>query len=485
MAGRKDRRPVLGPGDYFCPIHIDDAQVEMTMDLHHKKVLVVGLGKTGEALVYFLLGRGAKVKISEKKSSQEIGDQIRYWKSKGVDVETGGHTLASFLDADLIVPSPGVPPLEESATARKKGVPILSEIELAFRFLKGRIVGITGTNGKSTTATLLHKIMKEAGLPAYLAGNIGTPLISFVDSSREDHIYVTEISSFQLEYIERLRVPVSIFLNISRNHLDWHHTFDSYFRTKKRLVTAQQEGDVAILNRDDPAVWGLKAKGSFEVSGFSRKRKVRRGSFLDNGWIILRDDAEERLLPVSEIGLPGAHNQENVMAAAAAARLFRIPLPGMRASIKNFQGLEHRLEKVLTLGGVEFVNDSKATTVDATLKALESFDRKIVLILGGRDKGADFALLRKPVKAKVKKVILVGEAQEKIRKALLGTVPIEAARSIEEAAALGFASASPGEVVLLAPACTSWDMFKNFEERGEVFKREVRGLAKSLGQGKA
>ena len=457
----------------------------MTMDLRHKKVLVVGLGKTGEALAHFLLGRGANVKISEKKSSQELGDRIRYWQGKGVDVETGGHTLASFLTADLIVPSPGVPPLEESAAARKKGVPILSEIELAFRFLKGRIVGITGTNGKSTTATLLHKIMKEAGLPAHLAGNIGQPLISFVDASRDDHIYVTEISSFQLEYIETFRVPVSVFLNISRNHLDWHHTFDGYFRTKKRLVTAQREGDVAILNRDDPAVWGLKDDGSFEVHGFSRRRKVRRGAFLEDGWIALRDEAEERLMPVSEISLRGAHNQENVMAAAAAARLFRVPVPGMRASIKSFQGLEHRLEKVLTLRGVDFVNDSKATTVDATLKALESFDRKIVLILGGRDKGADFALLRKPVKAKVKKVILVGEAAEKIRKALRGTVPMDAAPSIKEAAALGFASASPGEVVLLAPACTSWDMFKNFEERGEIFKREVRGLAESVGQGKA
>ena len=457
----------------------------MTMDLRHKKVLVVGLGKTGEALAHFLLGRGAQVKISEKKSSQELGDQIRIWREKGVDIESGGHTLASFLAADIIIPSPGVPPLEESAAALKKGIPVLSEIELAFRFLKGRIIGITGTNGKSTTATLLHKIMIEAGLPAYLAGNIGTPLISFVDGSREDDIYVTEISSFQLEYVEKLRVPVSLFLNLSRNHLDWHHTFDGYFGTKKRLVTAQRKGDVAILNRDDPAVWGLKDEGSFEVHGFSRKRKVRRGSFLDNGWIVLRDDTEERLMSVSEISLPGGHNQENVMAAAAAARLFRIPLPGMRASIKSFQGLEHRLEKVMTLRGVDFVNDSKATTVDATLRALDSFGRKIVLILGGRDKGADFTLLRKPVKAKVKKVILLGEAREKIRKALSGTVPMDAAPSIKEAVALGFASASAGEVVLLAPACTSWDMFKNFEERGEVFKREVRSLAQSLEQGKA
>ncbi len=455
------------------------------MDLRDKKVLVVGLGRTGEALARFLFERGARVKISEKKPSREFEDRILEWKRKGVDLEAGGHTLTSFLDADLIVPSPGVPPLEELASARKKGIPIVSEIELAFRFLKGRIVGVTGTNGKSTTVTLLHKILNEAGLPAFLAGNIGTPLISFVDRSREDHIYVTEISSFQLEYIEQFRVPVSVFLNISRNHLDWHGTFGRYVQSKKRLLSGQRKGDTAILNRDDPAVWKLKDEGPFEARAFSRRRQVRRGAFIQDDWIVLRDEYEEKLMPVSEINLPGGHNQENVMAAAAAARLFLVPRPVLRASIMGFQGLEHRLEKVLTLRGVDFVNDSKATTVDATLKALESFDRKIVLILGGRDKGADFRQLRKPVTAKVKKAILVGEAAEKIKKALLGAVTLDTARSIKEATELAFASASPGEIVLLAPACTSWDMFENFEERGNVFKREVRALAESLGQEKA
>jgi UDP-N-acetylmuramoylalanine--D-glutamate ligase len=453
------------------------------MDLRDKKVLVVGLGKTGESVARFLLERAAKVKISEKKTALELGDRVRLWTERGVEVESGGHQPSSFLGADLIVPSPGVPPLVELGAARKKGVPVLSEIELAFRFLKGRIVGVTGTNGKSTTVTLLHKILKEAGLPAFLAGNIGRPLISFVDTDRQEHIYITEISSFQLEYIEMLRVPVSVFLNISQNHLDWHHTFENYYQTKKRLVTAQGKGDTAILNRDDAAVWDLKDEGKFRVYGFSRKRKVKRGACLQDGWIVLRDEAEEKLMPVSDIALPGAHNQDNVMAAAAAARLFRIPLPSMRNSIRSFPGLEHRLEKVLTFGGVDFVNDSKATTVDATLKALDSFNKKMILILGGRDKGADFRLLRKPVKAKVKKVILVGEAREKIRKALLGTVPMDEAQSIGDAVGLGFSSASPGEIVLLAPACTSWDMFNNFEERGEVFKREVRRLAESSGQG--
>lgn len=454
------------------------------MDLREKRVLVVGLGKTGEALAHFLVGRGARVRISEKKPADELGEQIRVWRERGVEVESGGHNRASFLEADLIIPSPGVPPLEEFEAARKKGIPILSEIELAFRFLKGKIVGVTGTNGKSTTATLLHKILKEAGLPALLAGNIGTPLIAFVGASREDQIYVTEISSFQLEYIETFKVPVSIFLNLSQNHLDWHHSFESYSRAKKKLITAQGKGDTAVLNRDDRAVWDLKKEGKFDIRGFSRKHKIACGAFLREGWIVLRDKAEEKMMPVSEIALPGAHNQENVMAAAAAARLFGVLLPSMRESIKSFPGLEHRLERVLTLRGVDFVNDSKATTVDATLKALESFRQPIVLILGGRDKGSDFRPLRKPVEARTKKVILVGEAREKIKKALLGTVPLEEAKSIGDAVRLGFASASPGEIVLLAPACTSWDMFKDFKERGEVFKREVRGLAESLEKGK-
>ncbi len=446
------------------------------MDIAGKKILIVGLGKTGEAMANFLLSRGAKVTISEIKTVEELGNKVRFWKEMGAVVETGGHDIHSFLSADLIIPSPGAAALPEIAVAKKAGIKVISEIELAFHFLKGRIVGITGTNGKSTTATLAHKILRAAGLKSHLAGNIGTPLISFVDKSRADHIYVTEISSFQLEHIDRFKPDISVFLNISQNHLDWHASFDDYYSTKKKLFLAQGRGDIAILNQDDRLVWALVGQVETEIYAFSSKKEVCRGCFLKAGRVVLRDKKDERLLRTSEVPLPGLHNQENVMAAALVGYCLGVPVQTMRSSIMSFSGLEHRLEKVLTLRRIDFINDSKATTVDATIKALQSFDKTIVLILGGRDKGADFTQLRKPVREKVKKVILLGEATEKIKGALRRVVPMEEASSLREAVALSFAATSPGEMVLLAPACTSFDMFKNFEARGRAFKKEVRKL---------
>jgi UDP-N-acetylmuramoylalanine--D-glutamate ligase len=452
----------------------------MNMDLRNKRVLVVGLGRTGESVADFLLHQGARVKISEKKTAEALGGAAEAWTAQGVEIEAGGHRVASFLEADLIVPSPGVPLLPEYAAARAHGVPILSEIELAFRFLKGRIIGITGTNGKSTTATLIYKILKDAGRKAHLAGNIGTPLISFVDRSRDDHVYVTEISSFQLEFIDAFRAPIAAVLNVSQNHLDWHVSFEAYFLSKAKLILGQRAGDKAVLNRDDARVWGLKPLAPSDVYGFSRRRALGRGCFLRKDRIVLRDGATERdLMPVGEIRLPGLHNRENVCAAAMVGALSGVEPRSMRASIREFTGLEHRLEPVLTLRGTAFVNDSKATTVDAAIKAIESFDRPIVLILGGKDKGSDFTKLRRLVKARVKKVVLVGAAKDKIRAALHGVVPMDEAGTFADVVPLAFAAASRGDVVLLAPACTSWDMFADFEERGRAFKREVRKLART------
>jgi UDP-N-acetylmuramoylalanine--D-glutamate ligase len=272
------------------------------------------------------------------------------------------------------------------------------------------------------------------------------------------------------------RSHIAVFLNISLNHLDWHASFADYYATKKKLVLSQGKEDMAILNRDDRLVWTLAKEVNPKIYAFSSKGEVGRGCFLSEGRIVLRDKKEERLLPVSEVPLPGLHNQENVMAAALVGHCLGVSPREMRSSVKSFKGLEHRLEKVLTLRRVDFINDSKATTVDATIKALRSFDKRIVLILGGRDKGADFTQLRRPVREKVKKVILLGEAKEKIRIGLRRVVPIEDAASLREAVALSFATAAPGEMVLLAPACTSFDMFKNFEARGRAFKKEVRRL---------
>jgi UDP-N-acetylmuramoylalanine--D-glutamate ligase len=447
------------------------------MELRDKKILIVGFERTGEALCRFLPGRGARVLVTEKKPERDLAARIGPWKEKGILFETGGHRLESFLDADLIIPSPGVPPLPEIQAAREKGIPVISEIELACRFLKGKIVAITGSNGKSTTTTLAHKLLKEAGFKAHLAGNIGTPLVSFVEKSQPNHVYVTEVSSFQLEYTELFKPDVAVFLNISQNHLDWHKTFESYFAAKKKLFLRLEAAGAAVLNRDDPRVWGLAKETAAAVYAFSRKRHPARGASVADGWIILWDRKPERLVRTSRIPLPGTHNQENVMAAALIGHLFGVPAASIRRSVLTFRALEHRLEDVLTFRGVRFVNDSKATTVDATLKALQSFDRKIVLILGGRDKGGDFTLLRRPVRAKVRSVVLVGEAAGKIETALCGAVPMEHATDFRTAVHASFERARAGDVVLLAPACTSWDMFKNFEERGRTFKREVRKLA--------
>ncbi len=326
---------------------------------------------------------------------------------------------------------------------------------------------------------MLHRILKDDGRKAFLAGNIGTPLISFVDKSRDDHLYVTEISSFQLEYIRDFRVSLALILNLSGNHLDWHGSMDDYAAAKSQLLLGQKAGDAAVLNREDARVWGWRDKAASTVFGFSGKRPVSRGAFLREGWIVTRDGQEEkRILPVSEIKLPGLHNRENVLAAAAAARHSRrIPVPhpldgpGLpRPGAPSRTGCHDH-------AACSFINDSKATTVDASLKALASFNRPVVLILGGKDKGSDFRPLRKAVRKGVKSVVLVGAAKEKIRAALKGTVPLLEAGTYAEVVRTAFAAAAPGDIVLLAPACTSWDMFRDFEERGRVFKREVRRLA--------
>ena len=443
-------------------------------------MLVVGLGKTGEALCDFLLQHGAHVKVSEKKTREELGPEITDWENKGILIETGKHAEASFIEADLIVPSPGVPWIPELDAAENKGIRILSEIELASLFLKGKIVGITGTNGKSTTATLTHQILKEGGHQAFLAGNIGNPLIDFVKNSLDNHIYVTEVSSFQLKHIEQFRAAVSVFLNVSPDHLDWHTSFDDYFESKKKLLSTQEQNDITILNKDDALIWELKENTKSRIYSFSRKTEVERGCFLRDDWLILKDSKEEKLMRASEIPLFGIHNLENVMASALVGYTMEVPVSRIRESVASFQGLEHRLEKVITLNGIEFYNDSKATNVDASLKSIQSFEQKIVLILGGRDKGGDFQKLKDAVSEKVKKVILIGEASERIREALEGSVPMITVSSYKEAVKVGYSEADAGEVVLLAPACTSFDMFQNFEERGKAFKEEVLSLEKNL-----
>lgn len=449
------------------------------MELKNKKVVVVGFGKTGQALCDFLLEKQSMVTVSDKKPESQL-ENVDIYKEKGVHFDTGAHRLELFLEADLVVLSPGVPPLPEILAARDKGIKVISEIELAYQFLKGKIIGITGSNGKSTTTTLIYTILKNSGFKVHLTGNIGTPLISFVRKSKPDHLIVTEISSFQLEFTEKFRTDISVFLNISPNHLDWHKTFDNYLQAKKKLFNHQLPTDIAIINRDDPNLWAWRKEKQIELYAFSRKHPVRRGCYLKDSTLMLKLEEELPVIKAKEIKLRGIHNQENVMAAALTAYLAGVRIPTIRKTIRSFRGLEHRLEEVRTINGVLFVNDSKATTVAATIKAIQSFDQPIILILGGRDKGGDFSPLRRALRNKVRKVLLIGEAKEKIRKAIEGVCPIEEASSFRQLVEKSYEAARPGEVVLLAPACTSWDMFKNFEERGRLFKKEVNLLARRV-----
>ncbi len=450
------------------------------MELKNKKVVVVGFARTGQALCDFLLEQGvASLTVSDKKPENQL-EKVAEYKKKGVLFDCGGHRLDLFLSADLVVLSPGVPPLPEIIEAREKGVRVISEIELAYDFLQGRIIGITGSNGKSTTTTLIYQMLKNSGLRVHLTGNIGRPLISFVRKSRPGDIIVTEISSFQLEFTEKFRTDIAVFLNISPNHLDWHKTFENYINAKKKLFEQQQPGDRTILNRDDRILWSWHREKRTELYAFSRKHQVPRGCYLKDSTIWLKLEEELPVIKTGDIKLRGVHNLENVMAAALASYLAGARLSAIRQTIKKFRGLEHRLEEVRTINGVLFVNDSKATTVAATIKAVESYSRPIVLILGGRDKGGDFSPLRRALKNRVRKILLIGEAREKIKKALAGAFPMEEVSSFRELVERAYQAARPGDVVLLAPACTSWDMFRDFEERGRVFKKEVNCLARKL-----
>ena len=446
-------------------------------ELRGKRVLVVGLARTGVATALFCAARGAHVTATDARPENEIGDVLAPLRSAGVKLELGGHRENTFLAQDLIVPSPGVPadaPLLQAA--RAKGVTIWSEVELADRFLSGRLIGITGSNGKTTTTSLVEHILRNAGLPTVLAGNIGTPLIARVEQTSNDTITVVELSSFQLELIEVFRPNISVFLNLTADHLDRHHTMEAYGRAKARIFENQTESDSAVLNADDPATTPL-APAKPQVYWFSRKQRVAQGAFVKESEIVFRHDGEEAtVLNLQDIPLAGAHNVENVLAAVAATRLAGAESAAIARGVRSFAGVEHRLEFVAEIAGVRYYNDSKATNVDATLKALEAFPGRILIILGGKDKGSDYTLLQKPLRERAILALLIGAAAEKIEKQITGSVAIERAGTIERAVEIASHAARPGDVVLLAPACASFDQFQNFEHRGRVFKDLVHNL---------
>src|SRR6266700_3300945 len=446
-------------------------------ELRGKRVLVVGLARTGVATALFCAARGANVTATDARSENEVGEALVSLRAAGVSLELGGHLEKSFLEQDLIIPSPGVPAdVHLLQAARTKGVTIWSEVELAGRFLHGRLIGITGSNGKTTTTSLIEHILRSAGFSTILAGNIGTPLISCVDKTSDNSFTVAELSSFQLELIETFRPNISVFLNLTPDHLDRHHTFEEYGAAKARIFENQTEGDCAVLNADDPASTPY-APTRPQVYWFSRKQRVAQGAFVRNNEIVFRQNGEEMaVLKLQEIPLVGAHNVENVLAAVTTTRIAGANPAANAKGVRSFAGVEHRLEFVAEVSGVRYFNDSKATNVDATLKALDTFPGRILIILGGKDKGSDYTVLRKPLRDKAILALLIGAAADKIEKQIEGSVAIEGAGTIERAVEIASHAARLGDVVLLAPACASFDQVQNYEHRGRVFKDLVHQL---------
>jgi UDP-N-acetylmuramoylalanine--D-glutamate ligase len=450
------------------------------MDVLGKRVLVVGLGKSGAASALFLNARGAKVAVSDARSQEQLREEIPVLLDHGISVETGQHGERTFRDQDLIVVSPGVPfDVPQLVHARERGIPVIGEVELAARFLKGHIVAITGSNGKTTTTTLAGDIIAAGGQKVLVGGNIGTPAITFVDGSTDDTWVVLEISSFQLETIETFHAHVAVVLNITPDHLDRHHTFENYAAAKGRIFENQGAADFAVLNADSEPCVAMASSTKAQVAQvrwFSRLNEVAIGAFLRGNQIVWRDQKGERgILPVGEIALKGAHNVENVLAAVCIGMIAGVEPAQIRMAVGGFKAVEHRLEYVATVRGVEYYNDSKATNVDATIKALESFPGRIHLILGGKDKGSDYSLLNSLLTERVQRVYTIGAAAAKIEAQASGTDIVNAG-TLEAAVRRASEAATAGDIVLLAPACASFDQFDSYEHRGQVFKGLVRQL---------
>jgi UDP-N-acetylmuramoylalanine--D-glutamate ligase len=456
-------------------------KTERNLNVAGRKALVIGAARSGIASARFLAQRGATVALNDRKPLNEWSQAALDLKTEGVGLIDGDPPGWLLDQTDLVVVSPGVPtgaiPIRY---ADRRGAEVIGEIELASRFLRGRMVAITGTNGKTTTTSLIGEMLKDAGLNVQVGGNIGTALISMVESSRDDGWTVVEVSSFQLETIVDFHPTVATVLNVTPNHMDRYQSINDYAAAKHRIFMNQSAGDVAILNADDEIVssWagGLRA----HVVPFSVRKELGEGLFLRGRDLVSRTaDGERVLMTRDDMQLRGMHNVENVLVALAAGLACGAAPESLRETARRFQPVEHRLEHVADIKGVRFYNDSKATSVDATIKALEAFTDdpgKIVLILGGLGKQAPYSPLAPLVRARVGRMILIGEDAPTIEQELGSEAPFEHAATMHDAVAQAFSAAAPGDIVLLAPACASFDMFKSFEDRGRVFKEEVLGL---------
>lgn len=443
------------------------------MQLHGTKALVVGLKKSGLASAELLVRHGARVRATDLKPLDQLPGAAPLLQRLGIPFSP--QTPAVFEDAGLIVLSPDVPfdlpPLSE---ARRRGAAVIGEVELAAPFLKGRTIGITGSNGKTTTTSLVGHILREAGVPVQVGGNIGTAVTALVDTSRDDGWNVLELSSFQLETIREFRAHIGLALNVTQNHLDRHHTFEAYAAAKGRLFeNMRSSSDFAVLNADDPVCVGYSSQTAAAVQWFSSHKPVTPGASLCGETLVLDG---EPLMAAPEIPIRGRHNIENVLAASIAAARAGVNRPAIAAAVRTFRAVEHRLEFVRAVDGVDYYNDSKATSVDATLKALDAFSGGVWIILGGKDKGLDYSQLRAPLAEKARAALLIGAAALKIAEQIRGAVPLVDAKTIDQAVAHATSHAQPGDIVLLAPACASFDQFRSFEHRGEVFKEIVNRL---------
>lgn len=463
------------------------------MNMQGKKVLVVGLARSGVAAARLLASRGAMVIANDVKTESELGDAADQLRNLGVMLSLGSHPESLFSNADLIVLSPGVPadlaPLE---SARRAAVEIISEPELAGRFLRGRMIGVTGSNGKTTVTTLIGELMQAAGADVIVGGNIGTPLTSLIEKSTDNGWTVAELSSFQLEMIDSMRVHVAVATNITPDHLDRHGSFENYVRAKHRIFLNQSGDDWAVLNGRDKGVTDMVAslgvrsrKVYFSSHGTETLGGDRADAYVRGGRVhttMMTDlEGEVDVIGIEEIPLPGMHNVENVMTALAATFCAMgtgiKDLPVLAEAVKRFKGVEHRIEYVGEVNGIKFYNDSKATNVDSTVKALESFQQNIIVILGGKDKGSDYSVLAPLIRERAKRMVLIGAASDKIAEQLGGAGPMVRARSMEDAVLKAMEVATAGDIVLLAPACASFDMFDSYEHRGRVFKEAVNRLA--------
>jgi UDP-N-acetylmuramoylalanine--D-glutamate ligase len=465
------------------------------MQIKNKNIVVVGLGRTGLATARFLHQKGARVLVADTADEAQLGDSVRTLREMGVALELGPHRIASFQNADLIVVSPGVPhTIEPIEQAKSRGIPLMSEVELASRFIKEPIVAVTGTNGKTTTTELLGQMLQNSGVSVFVGGNIGNPLIEYVRSGQKKQVVVAEISSFQLDTIDSFRPKVSVLLNITADHLDRYPDFEAYADSKIRVFKNQQADDVAVLNGSDPLIRSKTKEIKSQRLFFPAPGAGEQGAVLNGKRIILNLDKLKRIqsairnphsafrnpeyLDIAKIRLRGRHNFENACAASLAALASGATLEAIQKTLAYFKGLAHRLERVATVNGVHYYNDSKATNVDGVLRALDSFSKPILLLMGGRDKGSNFGLLQDPIRAHAKELIVMGEAAEAIRSALGQQLPTKVAASMQDAITMAFQDADPEDVVLFSPGCASFDWYNNYAERGDDFRRAVEKIKK-------